>query len=172
MRMRHHGQCLTLGHEPVDDFARIHAGFEQFQSHAPADRPLLLGDVDLPESSFTDLFHQAIHADDFPGSIGCERANGRLLLMMLQGGVGCDPCCGLELFSDNRHGSRHLVEQVVGPIVGRQQTIDSASKVDIGTAHLIQVCGTFLRAWMIQSPEKDLLFQCHSHGGTLPRMGL
>ena len=53
--MVHQGQSLALGLEARDHFARVHAGFDQLERHAAADRLFLLGEPDFAHAAFADF---------------------------------------------------------------------------------------------------------------------
>ncbi len=75
-RVVHQRQRLALGLEARDDLARVHAGLEDLQRHAPADRMLALGEEDRTEAALADLLQELVGADQAPGAL--ERTFGRI----------------------------------------------------------------------------------------------
>jgi hypothetical protein len=61
--MVHPGQGLALGFEARDHFARIHAGFDQLESHTTAHRPFPFGEPNFAHAAFTDYLQQVIATD-------------------------------------------------------------------------------------------------------------
>ena len=61
--MVHHRQRLPLGLEAGDHLPAVHAGLDDLERHAAADRLLLLGHVDDAHAPFADLLQQLVGAD-------------------------------------------------------------------------------------------------------------
>ena len=74
IQMVHHGQGLSLGLEPGDYVARVHARLDDLQRHFAADRLSLLRHVHDAHAPFANLLHQLIGADpgagEFDGRVG------------------------------------------------------------------------------------------------------
>jgi hypothetical protein len=98
----HQRQRLPLGLETCDDLAGIHAGLDDLQGHAAADRLGLLGDEDQAHAALADLLHQPVRADHRARAFPQGRFVGR-------GG----------------RGGGGPVEQGVGLLVRPQQHLDA-----------------------------------------------
>jgi hypothetical protein len=64
----HEGEGLALGYEAGDDLSGIHAGLDDFQGDAAADRVGLFGHEDDAHTAFADLFEEFVGADRGAGS--------------------------------------------------------------------------------------------------------
>jgi hypothetical protein len=62
--MVHHRQGLPFGLEARDDLPATHAGLDDLERDAAADRLGLLGHVDGAHASFADLLEQLVRTDD------------------------------------------------------------------------------------------------------------
>ncbi len=61
--MVHHRQRLTLALESGDDLLGVHAGLDDLERHAAADRFFLLGEVDDTHAPLADLLAELVGAD-------------------------------------------------------------------------------------------------------------
>ena len=68
--MVHHGERLTFGFEAGDDFACVHADFDDLQRDAAFHRLFLLGHIDDTETAFAQFLQQLVVADDRAGTFG------------------------------------------------------------------------------------------------------
>src|SRR6185503_8863091 len=133
----HHRQRLTLGLEPRDDLAAVHAQLDDLEGDAPLDRLALLGHPDFAETAFADLLQQLVAAKHLRRGFGRrrrrQRGSGRLYRRLLHEGVL------LKMISQQGF---HL-----GPLR------------PVRAAGAIQEGGAFLRRAPLQRLEKDLLLR-------------
>ena len=61
--MIHHGQRLPLGFKSSHNLVRIHARFDDLESHFAADRFFLLGHINSAHAASADLLKQFVRAD-------------------------------------------------------------------------------------------------------------
>ena len=68
--MVHHRQCLTLGFKAGDDFARVHAHFDDLERDAAFHGLVLFCQINDAKAAFPDFFTQFVAADDRAGTFG------------------------------------------------------------------------------------------------------
>ena len=101
--MVHHGQRLPLGLEAGDDLPAVHAGLDDLERDAAADRLVLLGHVDDAHAPFADLLEELVRPDAVAGPLA-----GRL--------VRPGEAVGAAL------------EDAGGPVVGLEQPLDAPAQ--------------------------------------------
>ena len=136
--MIHQRERLPLGFEPGNDFARVHAHFDDFKRDAAFDGLPLLGHINITEAALADFLQELVIADDGAWALGQRRRQNGLAPPFAQ-------------------PKRIAGEELVGTLTGAEQPFNPFSQSSVAGARRIQIGRAGLQVGYLPRRVEDRL---------------